>query len=340
MKRLNYLNKNVSGITLIALIISIIVLLILAGISIAIVKELLIPHAVLAAAKTTESFLQEKVELTITEANMTFQIERRQHPNLDKILFYETYIKSCLEKSNDFENVVVSIDKNENINISYNYKSQNYKFFIPKSGSVNLIQNLKGNVRVGDYIEYPIEYTDVFSKQKYLPQNNAWCVIYDGTSEINSNYVKIVSTGIPVKYYHNLSVEETVRKFENNFEAVNLRDNELNDLTGDYFWNKNLATKVKVLNLEELNYAYNVFHKTSRTLLSTDLLDITDTLFYTSTRSANYWLGTANGNDLMYVSHEKILSTSLDYRFGIRVVVYLKDNLTGYYENGIWKIVN
>lgn len=336
----SYCKKNVNGITLIALIVTIIILFILAGVSIILTKDWFVSHAVFAVTKTAEEMLKENIEMIISETNMTFQIEKYHHPDLDKKIFYENYIKFCLEKSDDFKNIIVSFDENENINISYQYKSQNYSFIVSNGGSVNLIQNLKGNVKVGDSIEYPINYIDVFSNDSYLYSKNAWTIINDGVTDSANPYIKIVSTGIPVKYYHNISAIETVSKFENNFEDVELLDYDWNELTGNDFLNKNLATKVKALNLEELNYAYNVLNKTSRNLLCTDLLDTSDTLFYTSNKNVKYWLATSKDSELMYVEHEKIRSTSLDYRFGIKIVVYLKDDLKGYFQDGVWKIVN
>ena len=83
------------GITLIALAVTIIVLLILAGVTLIIADELIVDKAITASTKTIEASLQEKVEMALVDVETGYWIERRKNPMIDKFRRSRCYDSDC-----------------------------------------------------------------------------------------------------------------------------------------------------------------------------------------------------------------------------------------------------
>lgn len=331
------MEKEMKGITLIALTITIIVLLILVGVSLVIAKNLLIDKAIIASNVTIEEALKERVEMLWMEVEASYAEGKESHK-----ISKQDYFKEKLENEEDFTDVEMKENEDKNTHISFKYKNREYTFIVSSTGEANLVQYLKGNVKVGDYIAYPIEYNDVNSEKHYTAQNG-WRVIDDGIMEGTSGTVRIVSSAIPAKWFYDLvdsyqNQAEAIGKLTNHFEDLDLTDKNAVDIKGSCFMNHEIAEKITTLTLSDLNYAYNAIYGTNR--VANDTTDLADKLGLFSIENADYWLMTANPEDnkkIYCVNNGKITSDS-DTRMGIRPVISLKEDQTGSVYSNVWKI--
>lgn len=338
--------ENKRGITLVAVVVTIIILLILTGITLAIANDLILNKADTASTKTIEAMLQERIEMAYMEVKASYWSDFNENNNLESI---EQNLKEILENTEDFENVTISKDDMEKININFLYKNKEYNFAISKEGEIKQLNFLKGNVKIGDYVEYPIEYTDVYSNKHYT-STTGWRVIDDGIMEGTSGYVRIISTGIPVKWFYDMKEEyvnnETaINALTNDFENITLQDNSINgvEMQGSYFKDERIADRITTLSLADYNLIHNALYKTNREL--NDISPIKDShKLLQLEKDGNYyyyWLSTAKEDsetEIYCVSDEGIQVDS-DVKSGIRPVIYLKNGLEGKLENNVWKIV-
>ncbi len=262
--------KNGEGITLIALAITIIVLMILAGVSWTILNSYIINKAVLASSESNEASERERREL--------------------------------------------------------NWFGQ----WSEENANKNL---LRENVKLGDYIEYPMEYNDVFTGEHYKAKS-AWRVI-----ETGNEGVKIISTGIPAKWYYRAGNMGFINNFEN---LSDLRDAQKDYIRAKDFGVSGLLRKIMTLSLADLNYFCNKIYGTNRA--EDDISPVPENceIFYLSVPNTYYWLATndkTDSNKLYRVENYAITSTS-ELRLGVRLVILLDKNATGILEEGIWRNVN
>lgn len=334
--------KNTKGITLVVLAVTIIVLLILAGISFVIANNLIINKAILASNKTVEAALKEQIELAWVDVETLYWIKLRKNPSLVRKEHFREEFPKSLQNLEDVKDITIS-DENETTLVKFKYKNNEFTFHVSERGEATYVKLLRDNVKVGDYIQYPIEYTDLYSK-KYYTASNGWRVIDDGKMEGTSGQVRIISTGIPVlwEYYyiHYENNQKAVNNLIHNFENLDF----LNDLDGTYrkgssFKDETMAELVTTISLSEFNHAYNQVHKTNRKPDDNSSFESKNDLFYLE--QSYYWLAT-NSNDsdtkIYFVSKENIREDD-DVKNGIRPVIGLKDNLTGVSESGVWKIM-
>ena len=271
--------KISNGITLIALVITIITLLILAGVSVGMYNNSVINKAELATVKMKEASIKEKGEL----------------------------------KKSDIQIV----------------------------GCSNITVNLKGNVNVGDYINYPIEYDDTYTRVHYT-SSNGWRVIDDGIMQRTSGSVKIISSHIPIKFSNNSvnyknNVDSAIYDLTTNFENKEFYWGfTKNKVNGSYFNVSNLSKCVTTLTLEDLNCAYNLLYGTERNSNSIEALSQNDDLFCIN----QYWIASKpqENNTDMYFCVQGIFLREINLKCGIRPVVVLKDELEGKYNDGLWEI--
>ncbi len=338
----NWKKKN--GISMISLVITIIVLLILIGVTLRMGGLFIIDKAILASSKTTEALLQEEIELILADIDISYWVEAKDENKLD---YSKRKLKEKLEELEHIENVQIAEDDNKNLNIVFSSKDKNYEFQILTNGEVNLRNPLKGNVKLGDYIEYPIEYTDVYSEEFYTA-SNGWRVIDDGVMEGTSGYVKIISTGIPAKWCcEGVNNRVEVNDLMNHFEDIELRISDGSDIKGSQFKNEKLADRITTLSLSELNHVHNVLYKTKRDLNDESKLEDKYGLFdLNNYYMFCYWLGTIKEETqtgLYFMTDEGIEYYDYEYsqaRLGVRPVIYLKSELNGKLENNVWKIID
>lgn len=330
--------KEMQGITLVALVVTIVVLLILAGISLTIAKSLLIDKAIIASNVTLESSIKERIEMLWLESEASY-LEKKDNSTMSK----QDYFKQKLENQEDFTDIIIKENEDKNMETSFKYKNKEYTFIVSATGKANLIQYLKGNVKVGDYIAYPIEYDDVYSEKHYTAENG-WRVIDDGVMEGTSGTVRIISTAVPAKWYYDLSNQYenstvAIEELRNDFENLDLTDKNVENIKGSYFMNAEIAEKITTITLSDLNHAYNAIYGTNRKSNDTTDLVHKDNLLYL--KNIDYWLMTASSeeeNKIYCVNNEKIIIDS-DARMGIRPVISLKEKQTGIcYSNNVWKL--
>lgn len=338
--------------SLLSLVVALIVLLILSGTVIAIGNYLIMNRVVSVSAKTAEASLQEKIKMAWLEAETSYYNELENLSNVDKTSYVKQKLVEILKNSYNFGDIVILGDGKEENDLSIRFENEDFEFIISPDGTVNVGKPeeiapeklLKGNVKIGDYIEYPVEYVDVYSQEKYTA-SNGWRVIDDGVMEGTSGDVKIISTGIPAKWFH-----DTV-KYENNqiateallydFENVDLYSRTGEKIEPNCFKVKDLASKITTLTLSDLNTACNALYQTTRTSDDVSLFDDTYHLFrLDSSITYYYWLATVKEGteDKMFYISDRGIQDELKSRMGIRPVIYLKSKLSGEFENNVWKI--
>lgn len=339
---MKFIRSN-KGITLIALAVTIIVLLILAGITLIIANELIIDKVITASTKTIEASLQEKVEMALADVETGYWVELKKNPEIDKQEYFEREFPKSLQNLEDVKDIAIT-GKIENTRlITFKYKDKTFTFNVSKEGKVNFLVLLKGNVKVGDYVEYPMEYEDVYSEKLYTSENS-WRVIDDGKMKGTSGQVRLISTGVPAKWYYNfleyenakIAVDRLINDFEN-LDLLDSLDGKL--MKGKELKDETLADKITTLTLSDFNYDYNEIHKTNRKPNDISKIESIHELFFLE--KSYYWLATNHAEDdksIYFVSKQEIKSDN-DLRAGVRPVICLKENLMGTFESGRWKIV-
>lgn len=341
---MNDVNKE-NGITLTSIVVTVIILLILAGLTLVILNEFLTEEIMNVSNKTEEAFLKEKIEMTFMEVKTAY-FENKDITNITKSEYFIKELEKSLEKSADIKEIVISGNVEESIRISLKYHNQKYEFEILANGEVNFINSLVGKVKIGDYIEYPVEYTDIYSRIQYT-STNGWRVIDDGVMEGTSGFVKIISTGIPVKWHYDItkykSGQEAVDCLLNHFEDNILLEESTNgkEIKGDYFKVNQIANKVATLSLSDLNKACNALYNTNRKLDDISVIQDKYELFNLKySQNFYYWLATVADDNKIYYLSDKNIQYEINFRMGIRPVIYLENNLNYKLENNVWKIVD
>lgn len=117
--------KEQKGITLVALVITIIVLLILAGVSISLVvgQDGVLGKAQGAVSATEKATAGQEIELSISEAQMAYMEAWTKDQSVEKIKYYKTpdfYHRNCVSTAK--ANVLV-YSNGDNVYVSYKSKS-------------------------------------------------------------------------------------------------------------------------------------------------------------------------------------------------------------------------
>lgn len=299
--------------------------------------------------------LKERIELVWTDGEIAYEEEVRKNHDIVRLDYCREKLVESLKTFDDLEDVTGVSNENGWIKICFQYQNQDYTFYISEEGEASLLKLLKGNVGVGEYVEYPLAYCDIYTQVNYTEQNG-WRVIDDGVMNGTTGDVKIISSHIPVKWlYDSLKYENVqlaVEDLNNNFEDldfVNIAHLQLGEevesdtIKGSYFKIDTLAKKITTLSLRDLNCAYNVMYRTNRKENDISALREDDDLFHIRSPGSYYWLITnapEDENNLYYMSTKGIRDDyEFGFRLGIRPVVYLKDNLMGIKVGNIWKIV-
>lgn len=340
---MNVLNTK-TGITLVSLVVTIIVLLILAGVTLVILNGFLLDKIATVSSKTEEAFLKEKIEMAFMEIKTAYESEK-ETTSMNKSEYFVRELKKSLERG-DVEEVIISGTIEEGIKISLRYYNQMYEFKILANGELKLINPLLGNVKVGDYVEYPIQYIDIYSG-KQDTSTDGWRVIDDGVMEGTSGAVKIISTGVPAKWFYDKmqykNGKEAIDILTNHFEESILLDKGIESVNGSIFKIDKMTRKITTLTLAEFNYAYNALYKTSRTPddMSDPENDEYGLLKLKMAEPYFYWLATKEEgtSKICCVAGNRIYYDA-DIRIGIRLVIILEDDLNYKLENNVWKITD
>lgn len=205
MKERKLILMNKSGITLIALVITIIVLLILAGVSINAIMgdEGLMSNARSAKENTRGGNVKEKVELVVKENQLN------EYSDVDKKTRQEVIDELYADEQLTDEEVellkTTDIITIGNIEIDFSLLNDD------EDNSGEDVEIVDAELLIGDYVEYNVSYTDMYSdtdsetddSQPYtFSATDGWRVIYTGEKQADGSYrgTKLISTGIPAKF--------------------------------------------------------------------------------------------------------------------------------------------
>lgn len=179
---------NNNGITLLALVITIIILLILAGVSISVLggQNGIIKNA-------TESKKQSEIGEIIDKVRIDIADEQIEKKNAG---IASSELEKILNKYGNLTGEGTILDK-------ILETEKGYKIPVKEIWSGTLVVEPL-NLQVGDYIKYNVTYTDVYTLYSFTAENG-WRVLDPGTDNGDGTVtgLKLISTGIPVKLNYN-----------------------------------------------------------------------------------------------------------------------------------------
>ena len=230
-------NFKQKGITLIALVITIIVLLILAGVTIAALSG---PNGILTnATKAKENTeIGEETEIVNLAAS---NVRSNKIINRDSTSITEEELRQSIsELTNKTVTIGTEADDEGNEFLTVTFESgRKYKV----NPGVGEVKDLVEVAEVGDYINYPVSYTNVGLKQSGTTIGTGWRVF----SKVD-NKIKIISEGAPIGDYYDYVYGGT----NLNTEIVEFYTNEFDEYTENRFIT-NYAEKASGLTVDLLN---------------------------------------------------------------------------------------
>lgn len=355
--------KASNGITLIALVITIIVLLILAGISISMLSgdNGILQKSTEAKQNSEKAQIEERIKLAyhsaLTEGQGSYTKEI-----LEEELQKEFGVDYEVDDSNDTNWIIKA--KGQTVTISAGIRVDTTKFaseIFEKNGTT------KGKMHIGDYVNYEVYYDNVYTN----PTNNAYKAdnqIYGNKWRIirvEENEVILVSAGVPLRFYvpgaeHNETIES---KLKNDFfgiqfgtEGITFRNNSgfktseneniyLNNITNiKQMFANNAYTKIKN-NLPDVRAMTKddideIISETSNGTLDVNDLYAVPCDSNNSGKFCYTWFATSVQTQYGYSIYKSKGTGSFGFdgasaTYGIRVVVKLKDNLKYQLESNI-----
>lgn len=178
--------KNNKGITLIALVITIIVLIILAGVSISLVLgENGIVRKAQSAQKTTNTEKErEEISLALAEWEI---VKTKETATLEEFMKEKFGEDKVVTGSNENEAIVTMESGN--------------KYKVTAEGTVASTKGI--SINIGAFVEYNVAYTDMCNSNNKYTTTNGWRLL-DYTKNADGTYsnVKLISTGIPAILYY------------------------------------------------------------------------------------------------------------------------------------------
>ena len=320
------ISRKQEAITLIALIITIIVLLILAGVSIVMLtsENGLLNQAKDAKERTKKAEVEEIVDIALGE------FYTRENTGEDITL--EDFLNEKLEQG-EFDNVKNNGDG------TYKVEKDGYE--------VTVRDDQYNPLKLGDYIKYDVTYKDMVTDYNFTA-DDGWRVIDTGTKNKDGTYsgIKLISTGLPINlhyYFYSIKNLKTDGKTignwagneeqranyikENNssqdiesyniygasglyynFEFVKFRPTdgkrvgnqgeykEINgktqgEITGKDFIKENIAQDVSILTLKQLNKVKSNLEKENIEAKGlTELNELEDYGYKNNSNNLTYWL--------------------------------------------------
>lgn len=211
--------KQTKGITLIALVITIIVLLILAGVTIATLtgENGILTRASDAAERTERANIIEQAQTDI----LGIQAEK----------------ESSEITENELETILASygtLNGEGNILDKTLVTEKGYQIPVKEIYNGTLVRE-PVILEIGDYVKYDVTYTDVFTGNEFTSETG-WRVLETGTNNGDGTYtgLKLISTGIPAQLYY---VKTTITDKEYNGAYGNWAGNATQrNAYADLFW--------------------------------------------------------------------------------------------------------
>ena len=162
--------KNEKGITLIALVITIIVLLILAGVTIATLTG---ENGIL--TKATEANLQTQIGEEKEAINLAMQallIDKVDNPdNYQDGIINNTQLKNEMDKSMPKPKEITINEITKELTVKFDDSRNNRIYTINQTGEIGEIVKREG-IKIGDYVDY--QYDD--AEDYIIPDNVDWVV--------------------------------------------------------------------------------------------------------------------------------------------------------------------
>lgn len=248
--------KERKGITLIALVITIIVLLILAGVSIAMLigENGILTKANEAKIETEKETAKEIAEMMIMSYKSNYYGDNNNTPIkeyiIDKISggsmlenYNVRYIAGKIavfdKNSNSIDDAIISGVLDENANINWNEH--------PNLSDIYDDTGLKENfLHVGDFIKYPVYYDNVSYSEGNVAPYTGWRIL-----KVEGNEAIICTAGCPLLYYYSSKSgsEHTLKNFTVNF---------FEPIKNDSYWAKSkfytTESKTTLLDLNDIEY--------------------------------------------------------------------------------------
>ena len=162
--------KNEKGITLIALVITIIVLLILAGVTIATLTG---ENGIL--TKATEANLQTQIGEEKEAINLAMQallIDKVDNPdNYQDGIINNTQLKNEMDKSMPKPKEITMNETTKELTVKFDDSRNNRIYTVNQTGKIGEIVKREG-IKIGDYVDY--QYDD--AEDYIIPDNVDWVV--------------------------------------------------------------------------------------------------------------------------------------------------------------------
>ena len=350
------MKKNERGITLIALVVTIVVLLILAGVSISMLtgENGIITQANKANEENAHSSIYEALQLETADYNL----EKQQGKDVGDLIDFikgknkidgnsVVNVKELVGKSISFGNgnitdgdyykIEETIEENGQIQykvVYYGNKNtvewEKELIEIETKQSIGILANV---VKVGDYVNYAPTYTNPEDIKEGI--GNGWRVAY---VENSSGVVTLVSEGVPLSTYLN-------NPYQGNCQAINFDYEELNNFLDD-----TVANNIDLLALEDIQLLctqanYVLTHTEAGKISQWQYVDEKYTVDNDSINIFNietdYLLNTIGADG--YGNDHYLWSNGYDSSFsakdtseniGVRLVIDLKSNLEYYGGDG------
>ena len=198
------------GITLIALVITIIVLLILAGVSISLVigDNGVLTQASNAVIVNREATAKEQVAMALASAETEYWTEWAKNSSVSKDTYFTAtnLNEKYLTGVGEIKSITPNTDGTKEIKYQSNDQGEIYYFTVDANGNIATTY-LVDKVTVGDYIDIGINYENKqnFSTNDYITNTEAlegWRVLSKSGSGITGT-VTLVSAGCPLTFTHN-----------------------------------------------------------------------------------------------------------------------------------------
>ncbi len=194
------------------------------------------------------------------------------------------------------------------------------------------------NLKVGDYIDYKLDYENVKEYGEVLTNYKGWRII-----EIKNNRIKIISAGTPCNYeLFERKSDIAINDLTNNFENATFELADGKFKKGSYFKNE-FANKISILTFKE--FSQIVCGKDSYDIAKYRMNDgnekytkYTENMKGLINNGSNYYIATHGVNDnnsvmsLVYTSGE--IASSWTGMHSVRPVIELKENIKIISGNG------
>lgn len=186
------------------------------------------------------------------------------------------------------------------------------------------------NVKIGDYIEYGVEYDNISTMIAYENEDekleyNGWRII-----EINDGKIMLISSGTPCLYQLTENIKNDINNIKENFEETSFEFEDGTYKKGKIFKN-DLANKVSILNFNELSQILNGTNEYKMTDNVSDMnenfVKYNENMKGLICNKTMFFIASEFEDGIVTVLPDGSLQGSYSSKAGIRPVVELKENI-------------